>query len=106
MKAKLDSRHEITTEHPASHYGAGVLLIDGEPKAYGPADDYPESATELSIALGVQTHLSCAEAVRCILARDPGEEEIRAGVAEYPPKLTAEEIALVNRWLSQDPAIL
>ena len=104
MKTILDNRHEITTEHPASHYGAGVLLIDGaQQPAYGPGDPYPERCPGLADLLGAP-HMSCADAVRTIIGRTmPSEDEIRAGVAIYPPKLTADDRDLINKWLSQQP---
>jgi hypothetical protein len=84
----LDNRHTITTEHPASHYGAGVLLIDGkESPAYGPEDAYPESCPELAAALGAP-HMSCADAVIAIARRD------KIDLATHP---------YVQRWLSQSP---
>lgn len=104
MRIKLDNRHEIMTEHPASHYGAGVLLIDGaQQPAYGPGDPYPESCPELADLLGAP-HMSCAEAVQAIIERrKPSEEYIRAGVAIYPSKLDADDRDLINKWLSQQP---
>ena len=66
----IDDHHSITTDHPASNYGAGVLLIDGKGQhAYGPDDSYPESLPELSTALGAP-HMSCADAVIAIARRD------------------------------------
>lgn len=105
MKAKLDNHHEITTDHPASHYGAGVLLIAGEKQAYGPGDDYPESLPKLRELLGVKNPFTCGDIVREMLSRpEPNQDEILAGVAAYPLKLSSAEKSLVNRWLSQEPA--
>jgi len=87
MRIQLDARHEITSEHPASHYGAGVLLVDGQP--FGPAEAYPESLPELGRLLGVPP-LSCAGAVVALL---------RGRRALKP-----EQMALIQRWLSQHPA--
>lgn len=104
MKIKLDNRHEITTDHPASHYGAGVLIIDGaQQPAYGPGDPYPESCPALADLLWAP-HMSCADAVRAIIGRTmPSAAEIRAGVAIYPQKLTAGDRDRINTWLSQQP---
>ena len=83
---KLDTRHEITTEHPASHYGAGVLLIDDAMQpAYGPDDPYPESCPELVDLLGAP-HQNCAE-MMIYLARRVGmkdDEQIRKWLAQSP----------------------
>jgi len=67
---KIDDHHTIITDHPASHYGAGVLLIDKKGQhAYGPDDSYPESLPELETALGTP-HMSCADVVIAIARRD------------------------------------
>lgn len=101
MNVKLNDRLEITTEHPASHYGAGVLLIDGA--AYGPCDELPTRLP--SLAAYLTKPLLCAGAVRsacadCGIARTEEEKIIRG---EGRGILSQAEIELVNRWLSQDP---
>jgi hypothetical protein len=40
MKIEIMNGVELTTDHPQSHYGIPVLLIDG--KAFGPCDQAPE----------------------------------------------------------------
>ncbi len=102
MTAQITDHISITTDHPASHYGAGVLLVDWMPGvAFGPEDTWPEFYTELRKAMGSPAR-NCEEIIRYTLARrEPTEAEIQAGVAIYPPKLNDEELALIQRWLSQ-----
>jgi hypothetical protein len=104
MNAKITEHTSITTDHPASHYGAGVLLVDWVPGvAFGPADIWPDSCPGLREALNAKPN-TCGEVIRAAISRDqPAEEEIRAGVAVYPPELDEEQLSLVRRWLSQDP---
>ncbi len=104
MTAKITEHVSITTDHPASHYGAGVLLVDWTPGvAFGPADTWPDSCPGLRDALNVEPN-TCGEVIRAAMSRcQPTEAEVEAGVAVYPPKLSADQSAMVWRWLSQDP---
>jgi len=86
MNVKMNDWLEITTEHPASHYGAGVL-IDNEGNVFGPCDIFPGSVPELTRLLNA-TPLTAAQAVvRICKSR------------EFSP----DEISLISRFLSQNP---
>lgn len=85
MNVKLSDNITITTEHPASHYGLGVCLIDGQ--AYGPSENFPVSQ-EVVRVFGDVEPFSAAQIVvmRC-----------------YDRIMTDPEISQVRRWLSQHP---
>ncbi len=84
MTVKLAPKIIITTDHAASSYGLGALVVAGE--AYAPGDLAPDA---LRKAAGiVEKHAICADAVRAILASG------RVGLA-------GDELAQVMRWLSQ-----
>ncbi len=97
MKIKLQHGHEITTEHPASHYGAGVLLIEGETKTFGPGDIYPRNK-EFAELLNVKN--TCGD----IIASQILKAVCGDGLDNEPPQLSKNELAQVLKWLSQDPA--
>ena len=89
MNVKLQHGHTITTEHPASHYGAGVLLIEGEAGAFGPGDIYPRNKI---FAVLLNAHHTCGD----IIASQILNPEL--------PQLSKNELAQVLKWLSQDPS--
>ena len=91
---KLQHGHEITTEHPASHYGAGVLLIEGEAGAFGPGDIYPRNK-EFAELLNARNTCGDIIASQILKAVEIGQNE--------PPQLSKNELAQVIKWLSQDP---
>ena len=94
MNIKLQHGHTITTEHPASHYGAGVLLIEGEAGAFGPGDIYPRNK-EFAELLNARNTCGDIIASQILKAVEIGQNE--------PPQLSKNELAQVIKWLSQDP---
>ena len=94
---KLQHGHEITTEHPASHYGAGVLLIEGEAGAFGPGDIYPRNKefTELLNVRNTCGDIIASQILKIVERKTLPDNE--------PPQLSKNELAQVIKWLSQDP---
>lgn len=86
MEAKI-GRITITTNHPASHYGAGIALIDGDGAAHGP-DDFVKS----TLPVGPE-YFRVADLIASGVAGNP------VNWREY----TDEEIGFINRFLSQSP---
>jgi hypothetical protein len=97
MKIKLQHGHEITTEHPASHYGAGVLLIEGETKAFGPGDIYPRNK-EFAELLNVKN--TCGDIIASQILKIVERKTLPDN---EPPQLSKNELAQILKWLSQDP---
>ena len=89
---KLQHGHTITTEHPASHYGAGVLLVEDEAGAFGPGDIYPRNK-EFAELLNVKN--TCGDIIASQILKQILKNE--------PPQLSKNELAQVIKWLSQDP---
>jgi hypothetical protein len=89
---KLQHGHTITTEHPASHYGAGVLLIEGEPGTFNPGDIYPRNR-DFAELLNVRN--TCGDIIASQILNQILKNE--------PPQLSKNELAQVIKWLSQDP---
>ena len=92
MKIKLQHGHTIISEHPASHYGAGVLLIEDEIGAFGPGDIYPRNK-EFAELLNVRN--TCGDIIASQILNQILKNE--------PPQLSKNELAQVLKWLSQDP---
>ena len=91
MNVKINNTMTITTEHPASHYGAGVLLIDGQ--AYGPADVWHDAdfAKLAAFLHGVNAEdLTCARMIVRI-------------VRDCRDVFGNDEIDQIKRWLQQNP---
>lgn len=88
MNIKLQHGHTITTEHPASHYGTGVLLIEGEAGAFGPGDIYPRNKIFAEL---LNAHNTCGDIIASQILKNE------------PPQLSKNELAQVLKWLSQDP---
>ena len=82
MTVKLAPKISITTDHAASSYGLGALVVAGE--AYAPGDLAPDV---LRKAAGIGEDAICADAIRAILADRVG--------------LASDELVQVMRWLSQ-----
>jgi len=87
MEIKFNTGHILTTEHPASHYQAGVLL-DEKGSAFGPYDILPASKQCKAL---FNWELDGLEAGKFIICR--AKEKIWSNA----------EIALMRRYLSQDP---
>ena len=67
---------EFTTEHPCSHYGIPVLLIDGQ--AYGPADSIEHTPyAEAGGTAGTAAYYACA-----MLNSEPSDE-LRKAVTSF-----------------------
>jgi len=88
-----ESQHakaELTTEHPASSYGMGVLLVtrkdDNSQQAYGPADMLPSGVT-------------AGQLVKSFISNPPAAP---AGYANFG-KYTDEAGELARKFLSQLP---
>jgi hypothetical protein len=79
---KLD-KYTLTTDHPASSYGLGIL-VDDDDGVYAPNDP-----------LLLQDEMLCAVIGRPMLAGDI--------VAAWRGEATADERQLMRRYLSQDP---
>jgi hypothetical protein len=95
---KLQHGHTITTEHPASHYGAGVLLIEGEIGTFNPSDIYPRNK-EFAELLNVKN--TCGDIIASQILKIV--EERKTLPDNEPPQLSKNELAQVVKWLSQDP---
>lgn len=89
---KLQHGHTIIIEHPASHYGAGVLLIEGEAGAFGPGDIYPRNKIFAEL---LNAHNTCGDIIASQILTQILKNE--------PPQLSKNELAQVLKWLSQDP---
>ena len=92
MNVKLSEKYEIETAHPASHYGAGVMIETETGKVYGPADFMPEPRVKL---FGSETpRLEVGHAVVShVLGHGP-----------WHKRFSREEVEQVRAFLSQDPA--
>jgi len=97
MKIKLQHGHTIISEHPASHYGAGVLLIEGETKTFGPGDIYPRNK-EFAELLNVKN--TCGDIIASQILKIVERKTLPDN---EPPQLSKNELAQVVKWLSQDP---
>lgn len=104
MTIKINNELTITTDHPASSYGAGVLLASHAPdRAFGPADEFPASCPELYQLFGGLPPFSCASMV--LYAIFDGHDCAKPGAREKAAEILGEEGAkLLARWLSQHPA--
>lgn len=104
MTVKIRGYLEITTEHAASSYGAGVLLVRWEPdRAFGPCDDFPDHPATKHLCGGLGTiPSSCAERVLYAMFDSYGYQKqgARKLVVE---KYGEEGTRLLERWLSQNP---
>lgn len=105
MTINITENMKITTEHPASHYGAGVLVVDWEPnKVFSPHDKFPTQSREIG---EIRTLLfwgptSCAEMVLYEIFGGYSYQEV--GARNYAVEKYGEEGAkLLERWLSQNP---
>lgn len=87
MEIRFDCGYTLTTDHPASHYGLGVLVDNGD-GVYGPADLLPV-AERCKEIFGADVRLLAAADIICM----------QATVRLW----TDEEIALMQRYLSQMP---
>ena len=88
MEIKFANGMELTTEHPASHYGAGVLL-DKDGSVYGPADLVAGSNDLAKKMFGVEIPLQTAGELMKSHARNN--------------RLSPDALALIRRFVSQDP---
>ena len=88
MEIKLNANYTLTTEHPASHYGAGVL-VDTAGNAYGPVGRVPGSNDFAKKLFGAEIPpLEAGELVSSYARNN---------------RISADELALIRRYLSQDP---
>ena len=104
MTVRIRGYLEITTDHPASSYGAGVLLVRWEPdRAFGPSDIFPYNPVVKWMCkdMGLSSS-SCAETVLYAMFDSYGYQKqgIRKLVVE---KYGEEGTRLLERWLSQHP---
>ena len=104
MTVRIRGYLEITTDHPASSYGAGVLLVEWEPdRAFGPSDVFPDHpVVKYLCGLHGTSQSSCAERVLYSMFQSYGYQKqgIRKLVVE---KYGEEGTRLLERWLSQHP---
>lgn len=92
MKVKLSEKYEIETAHPASHYGAGVMLETATGRAFGPADFMPG----VGVSVYGLAHIK-------ILVGDAVASCVR-GRGFWTKRFSREEVEQVRAFLSQDPA--
>ena len=92
MKVKLSEKYEIETAHPASHYGAGVLVATETGEIYGPADFMPSSGGNM---FGGETPR--------VQVGDAVVSHVR-GHGPWHKRFSREDVAQVAAFLSQDPA--
>ncbi|MDY6957665.1 MAG: hypothetical protein SVK08_00775 [Halobacteriota archaeon] len=90
MKINFGQGYTLTTEHPASHYGLGVLL-DEKNNVYGPADRMiaDTETTKLFDTFGD------------IQMPTAGEYILKRSIERIWPSA---EIELMRRFVSQDPS--
>jgi hypothetical protein len=88
MDLKITSRYTLTTDHPASHYGLGVLVDneDGQ-KTYGPANDLPIDPKAQSY-FGDDAHYTAGDLVE---------------TAAKSKLWRDDEIVFIHKFLSQNP---
>ena len=92
MNVKLSEKYEIETAHPASHYGAGVLVATETGEIYGPADFMPPAKVKM---FGSETPRW--------LVGDAVVSHVR-GHGPWHKRFSREEVAQVAAFLSQDHA--
>jgi len=91
MNVKLSEKYEIETAHPASHYGAGVMLETATGSAFGPGDFMPTPAVSVYGLASIR-----------FLVGDAVVSHVR-GRGFWPKRFSREEVEQVRAFLSQDP---
>lgn len=92
MKVQINERYEITTDHPASHYGAGVL-VDNNGISYGTSDFIPTNLKKMFCAdIQVEAGYMVESAIRNLT------------VASARTEYTHAEVEQARAYLSQDPS--
>ena len=86
MKVQISEKYSIETAHPASHYGAGVLIDEENGQVYGPADIFPTSIKKI---FGSDTQASAGDVI---------VSTVRSR------RFSQQEVEQVRAWLSQDPS--
>lgn len=96
MEIEFSKNLTLTTDHPESRYGAGVLL-DSDGKSYRPWDTLPESTHRFQKLFGVEVPaMEAGEFVQRNAVNPPGY-----GLIGHD--CSTEELELVRKFLSQDP---
>lgn len=89
MDIRYNDLYTLTTDHPASHYGLGVLVSSGDgQQCYGPSDELPISQKAIDCFGAALCHYTAGEFVRGIAAKKIWSDD---------------EIALMRKYLSQSP---
>ena len=86
MKVQISEKYSIETAHPASHYGAGVLIDEESGQVYGPVDIFP---TPIKKFFGSDAQASAGDVI---------VSTVRSR------RFSREEVAQIRAWLSQDPS--
>ncbi len=95
MEIKFSQKYTLTREHPASHYGAGVLLDTETGIVYGPSDVLPPNPLG-SKMLGVEIKVEAGYFIVSNVCHPT--------VASLNHRYSGDQLGFIRRYLSQDPS--